>query len=364
MGTWMRLSLSCALAWICCCTAFLEDKDLYLEGVEFSRTFDGYYIGPIHADQQHYIGDLVHDLDSYQHERETISTDCSEFECNITVKCLSSRNLVQLWENGIAKDEQVVALCPDVIRDEASKSCNVLVEKENEWNITTSYLKPTQSEVWGYGILSLVIITSCSVTGMLLLPIMSKDFYRKILVFFVSLGVGSLCGNSVFNLIPQALELFKDESQAYLWKMLLVACGIYLFFLTDRIMKFHMKVKQKKRTARKLRALLQGDDSSSTTERLSAMNPTEEELDPMYNHSIAMPLDQAQKKHGHEHIPFGDEDQTIATVAWMIMFGDSMHKIVDGLSIGAAFSDSIWVGISITLAVFCEEFPHELGMLA
>jgi len=51
----------------------------------------------------------------------------------------------------------------------------------------------------------------------------------------------------------------------------------------------------------------------------------------------------------------------VATVAWMIIFGDGVHNFIDGLSIGAAFSESILTGISVSLAVLCEEFPHELG---
>lgn len=37
---------------------------------------------------------------------------------------------------------------------------------------------------------------------------------------------------------------------------------------------------------------------------------------------------------------------------------------MDGLSIGAAFSVSTIRGISISVAVFCEELPHELGDMA
>ena len=51
----------------------------------------------------------------------------------------------------------------------------------------------------------------------------------------------------------------------------------------------------------------------------------------------------------------------IAVVAWMIIFGDGFHNFLDGLSIGAAFSENILTGISISLAVLCEELPHELG---
>ena len=45
----------------------------------------------------------------------------------------------------------------------------------------------------------------------------------------------------------------------------------------------------------------------------------------------------------------------------MIIFGDGIHNFIDGVSIGAAFTESILAGVSVSLAIFCEELPHELG---
>merc|ERR1712228_281803 len=67
--------------------------------------------------------------------------------------------------------------------------------------------------------------------------------------------------------------------------------------------------------------------------------------------------------HGHSHHGL-EPGGGIAPVAWMIIFGDGLHNFIDGLSIGAAFTESILAGISISAAVFCEELPHELGDLA
>ena len=51
----------------------------------------------------------------------------------------------------------------------------------------------------------------------------------------------------------------------------------------------------------------------------------------------------------------------IKSVAWMVVFGDALHNFIDGLAIGAAFVQSTLTGVSVSLAVFCEELPHELG---
>ena len=48
-------------------------------------------------------------------------------------------------------------------------------------------------------------------------------------------------------------------------------------------------------------------------------------------------------------------------MAWIILFGDAFHKFIDGVSVGAAFTESFFAGISVALAVICEEIPHELG---
>ena len=65
--------------------------------------------------------------------------------------------------------------------------------------------------------------------------------------------------------------------------------------------------------------------------------------------------------HGHSHAQIYDGNNMIATVAYMIIFGDGLHNFIDGLAIGASFTNSVYQGISTSVAVICEEFPHELG---
>lgn len=65
--------------------------------------------------------------------------------------------------------------------------------------------------------------------------------------------------------------------------------------------------------------------------------------------------------HDHEITFNQTKDSAIKTVAWMIVFGDGLHNFIDGISIGAAFSESLLSGLSVSVSVFAEEFPHELG---
>lgn len=52
---------------------------------------------------------------------------------------------------------------------------------------------------------------------------------------------------------------------------------------------------------------------------------------------------------------------SIPVIGWMIIIGDGIHNVTDGLAIGAAFSDSILVGVAQSVAVAFQELPSELG---
>ena len=52
------------------------------------------------------------------------------------------------------------------------------------------------------------------------------------------------------------------------------------------------------------------------------------------------------------------------TLGWMVIAGDGVHNLIDGIAVGAAFSGDIVSGISTSVAIVCHEIPHEVGDFA
>ena len=61
----------------------------------------------------------------------------------------------------------------------------------------------------------------------------------------------------------------------------------------------------------------------------------------------------------HCHIPTSHEYPH--SFAYMNLFGDGVHNLIDGLIIGTSYIASIPLGITTTVAVVFHEIPQELG---
>lgn len=206
---------------------------------------------------------------------------------------------------------------------------------------TQNKVRPTMGQAFLYGFVFSTLVNLVSMVGIVLLPCMKADEFMTGLQFLVAMGAGSLFGTAVLILIPHSIEL--DISQGYLPLIVVLSAMVHLLYMLENMTRFLLGKRKEK---------------SYEVER---------NIQPM----IERPG--FHGGHGHSHVgdisnAFSSEEinfsNTVSSVGWMVIFGDALHNFLDGVSIGAAFTVSVMSGISISLAVICEEFPHELADVA
>nr|CDJ83351.1 Zinc iron permease domain containing protein [Haemonchus contortus] len=246
--------------------------------------------------------------------------------------------------------------------------------------------RPSSYMVWGVGLLFVTIINMCAVVGIGVMRYLTKDIYNQVITLFVGLGVGSLSGSSFYHLLPQAHPSLVEEADeqgrlthSYLHMAHFSLIGVYLFFMCDKIIKIVLEMRKRNRSQimtvqtsdrdefsnRSDSALVSNKQNSHENESSNKTGTNDIELLKLENSAGKSMGDQAHGICVHDHsVEFRAGDSAIAAVAWMIIFGDGFHNFIDGISIGASFAESMYSGLSISLAVLAEEFPHELGDVA
>ncbi|XP_026990357.2 zinc transporter ZIP5 [Tachysurus fulvidraco] len=196
----------------------------------------------------------------------------------------------------------------------------------------------------GWASVALLVISLPSFLALGLTPLVPPAALRSFLCPMAAMAVGTLCGDALLHLLPHANSGPHSDHQNAVLKGLSVLGGLYLLFTFESILGLrHSYKKSKKRKqnvteAREMEAL----EGSSTLD--CSMNP--------------------ESGHGHSHTAPDRSSSSLSTVAWMVIMGDGIHNLTDGLAIGVAFSQSLTGGLSTAIAVFCHELPHELGDLA
>lgn len=299
-------------------------------------------------------------------------------------KCLSLEDVYQL--SGLASqtsDKEVALVSMILVHLMENKTCFTEYETEH----LTHYKRPSSLKAWGFGVLCTTVISLCSLGGLIALPFVHGVNYKKTLIFMVGLAVGTLVGSSLLFLIPEALELTEQEldEHSYVWKCLVIISGIYVFFIIERILKIITEKKERTKQDKRLHHEIHAGTFASFHEaapvpeyrdldRLPHISPCGDNIsrddDTQSNQSrndVTTKMLEDQRNgntHIHGHVHNSHQHKHVAPVAWMIIFGDGLHNFIDGVSIGAAFTESILAGVSVSVAILCEELPHELGDFA
>lgn len=150
--------------------------------------------------------------------------------------------------------------------------------------------------VWLYTLISVVIVSLVSLSGVITLAI-NKNFLKKILLILVAFSTGALLGDAFLHLLP---EIIEESNQLSLSATLMIFCGILLFFILEKILRWRH---------------CHDIDCKEHPKHLGIMN----------------------------------------------LVGDAVHNFIDGVLIGASFLVSIPLGVATTIAVAAHEIPQELG---
>ncbi|XP_037536041.1 metal cation symporter ZIP14 [Nematolebias whitei] len=268
-------------------------------------------------------------------------------------------------------------LCPTMLQHLDSGACKRKKEEEPD---PDSSPRPSDAEVWGYGILCVTLISLCSLVGASVVPFMRKTFYKRLLLFFIALAIGTLYSNALFQLIPEAFG-FDPMVDFYVSKSAVVFGGFYLFFFTEKVLKVVLKQKhgghghshhtgadhysmphgdleegeEKLQQNGEVTSLAQAKVDAGEGELMLSPGQTPQEAQSPDSGS------RSRKRGGTCYWLKGTTYSDIGTLAWMITLSDGLHNFIDGLAIGASFTASVFQGISTSVAILCEEFPHELG---
>ncbi|XP_025898081.1 zinc transporter ZIP14 [Nothoprocta perdicaria] len=265
--------------------------------------------------------------------------------------------------------------CPAVLQQLESGAC-APENLENEEDERTEESRPSAAEVWGFGFLSVSMINVASLLGVFIVPCTQKAFFSRVLTFFIALSIGTLLSNALFQLIPEAFG-FNPQEDYYVSKSAVVFGGFYLFFFTEKILKMLLKQKDQHHHGHShygAEALpSKRDREEGVTEKLQngdldRMIPARGgELDgkgAAGDHKVVVGSLSVQDLAASQSACYWLKEvrySHIGTLAWMVTLSDGLHNFIDGLAIGASFTVSVFQGISTSVAILCEEFPHELG---
>ena len=180
----------------------------------------------------------------------------------------------------------------------------------------------TTVQLWAYTLLSVLLVSLVSLTGLFALS-QDTERLRRLQLYLVSLAAGTLLGAAFLHLLPEAVDRLGTGLPFSLYLL----GGFFGFFVLEKFLWHHHH----------------GTDHAESVgekHRAHAHHPAAESGDA-----------------GEEA---GPEARTHPMVT-MVLLGDGVHNLLDGMVIAAAYLADPAVGLVTTLAVVLHEVPQEIG---
>uniref|UniRef100_UPI004038D1F4 zinc transporter ZIP5 isoform X3 n=1 Tax=Callospermophilus lateralis TaxID=76772 RepID=UPI004038D1F4 len=255
---------------------------------------------------------------------------------------------------------QFALLCPALLYQIDSRVCIQVPAPAPPGNLLSALL---------HSALAVLLLSLPAPLSLLLLRLLGPRLLQPLLGFLGALAVGTLCGDALLHLLPHAKGGQhtgpSGQAEEDLGPGISVLGGLFLLFTLENTLGLLRNRGLRPRCCRRKRDLetpnLDPEDGSGMALRpLQAAPETgaqgQREQNSQSSPAPALP---GHQSHSHRH-----QGGSSANITWMVLLGDGLHNLTDGLAIGAAFSDGFSSGLSTTLAVFCHELPHELGDFA
>ena len=142
---------------------------------------------------------------------------------------------------------------------------------------------------------STIVVSLISLIGIFTFAI-NENALKRLLLIMVSFSAGTMMAAAFFHLLPEAIEK-NPTVEPFLY----VVAGFMLFFLLERVLRWH---------------------------------------------------------HCHEG------ECEVHPFAYMNLVGDGLHNFIDGLAIAASYVASIPLGITMSIGIITHEIPQEIGDFA
>jgi zinc and cadmium transporter len=218
------------------------------------------------------------------------------------------------------------------------------------------------------------VLSVLAASGILLLPV---DARTRMLSPLVSFAIGTLLGAAFLGLLPSAIEQFGVNRIETLTVTVLL--GLLGFFLLEKMVIWrhcHTHDCEAHGSANAASAgragAAEAHGSASapgdTTAGTQEVEQRREQLPRMSGGAEAH--GSANAGHDHRSTAFNNpsastvEEAQQAAAGKLILIGDGIHNLVDGVLIAAAFLTDIHLGIVTGLAVIAHEIPQEVGDFA
>ncbi|XP_016327768.1 zinc transporter ZIP8 isoform X2 [Sinocyclocheilus anshuiensis] len=324
----------------------------------FTHVFIGFLITVISglrasSLQQVFVKDIVAvygengslDLNGINSLLETIVQDKLDPNIPLHAQCVSGEDILVhygLQNLSHLTEEHLVTVCPALLNQALLPPCSTEPPVHSD----------TDLHVWGFGFLAVTIINLASLLGLTLIPVTKKPYFPKVLTYFIGLAVGTLFSNAALQLIPEAFG-FDPKADGYVLQAVGIFGGFYALYVTEKILRIVLKPEHEGH----------GHSHFQPTEGIQqngAINTVDSDFNFASSDKASITSDPSVEQGSCRWLR-GGRLASVKTVAWMISLSDALHNFIDGLAIGASFTVSVLSGFSTSIAIVCEEFPHELG---